>query len=63
MNISIYIVSKKETKEITNNEIVLLPRINEIIQYNGIQYYINNIIHHYHESFKPYIELIVTEIE
>lgn len=42
--------------------IYILPQKNEIFQYNGIQYIINDVIHHYHNEFKPYIELKVTEM-
>lgn len=38
--------------------IYVLPRKGEILQYNGIRYTIEEIVHHYKEGFAPYIELI-----
>lgn len=35
-----------------------IPRKDDILQWNGIRYHINEVVFHQKEGFKPYIELI-----
>lgn len=35
-----------------------IPRKDDILQWNGIRYRINEIVFHQKEGFRPYIELI-----
>ena len=60
--VCIYIINDKEQIEIKDMLILFLPRIQEKLFYNGREYLIKDVIHHYKNGFKPYIELIVDEI-
>lgn len=35
-----------------------IPRKDDILQWNGIRYHINEVVFHQKEGFRPYVELI-----
>lgn len=60
-NIRIYIRLDNQKSIEATRSMRIIPRKGEILQYNGVQYHINDIIHHYKEGFAPYIDLVCEE--
>ena len=49
--------------ELSDYQLIFIPRKGDILQWNGIRYSINEVIFHQKEGLSPYIELKSTKEE